>query len=68
MRTLLDRPPNYDHDYDGRPPVGWHDDDPLLAPLIRSHPEHMPADFITGLNPRGGAEMVCSRLAGGDHS
>ena len=49
-RPLLDRPPNYDHDFDGRPPVG--DDDPLLAALIRWHPEHMPAELIPKLDRR----------------
>jgi len=44
--------PNHDHDYDGRPPVGWHDEDPLLAALIRWHPEHMPAKLIPKLDRR----------------
>jgi len=48
-RALLDRPPNYDHDYDGRPPVGWHDDDPLLEALIRLHPELIPPELIDQL-------------------
>ena len=48
-RALLDRPPNYDHDYDGRPPVGWHDDDPLLDALIRAHPELIPPELIDQL-------------------
>ena len=48
-RLLLDRPPNYDHDFDGRPPVGWHDDDPLLDALIRAHPEHMPTELVDKL-------------------
>jgi len=49
-RALLDRPPNYDHDFDGRPPVAWHgDDDPLLALLIRWHPEHIPPELIDQL-------------------
>jgi len=52
MRTLLDRPPNYDHDYDGRPPTGMYGDDPLLAALIRWHPEHMPAELIPKLDRR----------------
>ena len=43
-RPLLDRPPNYDHDFDGRPPVG--DDDPLLAALMREHPELIPAELV----------------------
>jgi len=48
-RALLDRPANYDHDYDGRPPVGWHDDDPLLERLCRFHPEHIPPELIDQL-------------------
>jgi len=40
-----DRMPNYDHDFDGRPPVGWHDDDPLLERLCRYHPELIPAEL-----------------------
>jgi len=32
----------HDHDYDGRPAVGWHDDDPLLERLCRYHPELIP--------------------------
>lgn len=51
-RALLDRPANYDHDYDGRPPVGWHDDDPLLELLIRLHPEHMPVELVDRLRAR----------------
>ena len=49
---LLDRPANYDHDYDGRPPTGAYGDDPLLAALIRWHPEHMPAELIPKLDRR----------------
>jgi len=45
-RPLLDRPPNYDHDYDGRPPVG---DDLLLAALICAHPELIPPELIDQL-------------------
>ena len=41
--------PPHDHDCDGRPPVGWHDDDPLLAALIRAHPEYIPAELIDQL-------------------
>jgi hypothetical protein len=44
-RSLLDRLPNYDHDYDGRPPVGYWDDDPLLEALIREHPELIPKEL-----------------------
>jgi len=36
---------NHDHDYDGRPPVGWHDDDPLLERLCRHHPERIPDEL-----------------------
>ena len=53
MRTLLDRPANYDHDFDGRPPVAWHgEDDPLLELLIRCHPEHMPVELVDSLRAR----------------
>lgn len=44
--------PNYDHDFDGRPPTGAYGDDPLLAALIRWHPEHMPAELIPKLDRR----------------
>ena len=45
-RSLLDRPPNYDHDFDGRPPTGAYGDDPLLAALMREHPELIPAELV----------------------
>jgi hypothetical protein len=48
-RALLDRPPNYDHDFDGRPPVGHGDDDPMLDALIRAHPELISADLVASL-------------------
>jgi len=49
-RTLLDGPLRQnDHDFDGRPPVGWYDDDPLLELLIRWHPEHIPPELIDQL-------------------
>ena len=35
----------HDHDYDGRPPVGWQDDDALLERLCRYHPERIPAQL-----------------------
>ena len=44
--THPDRLPNYDHDYDGRPPVEYDGYDPLLAALIRAHPEMIPAELI----------------------
>ena len=53
-RALLDRPPNYDHDYDGRPPVGHWNDDPLLEALIRLHPELIPQELIDQLNTSRG--------------
>jgi hypothetical protein len=37
MRRILDRALNYDHDYDGRPPVEFGGIDPLLAALMRAH-------------------------------
>jgi hypothetical protein len=49
-------PSNYNYDYDGRPAVdalitNWRlgSDDPLLARLIRHHPEHIPAELINVL-------------------
>ena len=45
----LPHPANYDHDYDGRPPVGWYNDDPLLELLIRWHPELIPPELIDEL-------------------
>ena len=36
---------SHDHDYDGRPPVGWQDDDALLERLCRYHPERIPAQL-----------------------
>ena len=52
-RTLLDGPLRQnDHDYDGRLPVGWYDDDPLLELLIRLHPEHMPVEVVDRLRAR----------------
>jgi hypothetical protein len=47
MQRILDRPLNYDHDYDGRPPVGW--PDPLLDALVRAHPEMIPAELVDHL-------------------
>ena len=44
MQRILDRLPNYDHDYDGRPPVEYDGYDPLLAALIRAHPGSDPVD------------------------
>jgi len=41
--------PNYDHDFDGRPPVGWYDTDPLLDALVREHPEMIPPELIDRL-------------------
>lgn len=39
--------PDYDHDRDGRPPVGrWRDDDPLLDALCRAHPELTPPALV----------------------
>jgi len=35
----------HDHDYDGRPPVGWQDDDALLERLCRYHPERIPDEL-----------------------
>ena len=52
MQRILDRAANYsprDSDIDGRPPVGWHDDDPLLAALIRAHPNMIPAELVDQL-------------------
>jgi hypothetical protein len=63
-RALLDRPPNYDHDYDGRPPVGWHDDDPLLERLIRFHPEMIPAELAAKIKAdRGRVTILASASA-----
>ena len=35
----------HDHDYDGRPSVGYWEDDVLLERLCRYHPERIPADL-----------------------
>ena len=59
-RALLDRPPNYDHDYDGRPPVG-HDDDPLLERLCRFHPEMIPDELAAKIKAdRGRVTILAS--------
>ena len=42
-------PLNYDHDYDGRPPVEYDGYDPLLAALIRAHPEMIPVELLEQL-------------------
>jgi len=44
----LDRTPR-DSDIDGRPPTGSYGDDPLLAALIRAHPELIPQELIVNL-------------------
>jgi hypothetical protein len=44
--------PNHDHDYDGRPPVGWDDYDPLLEALVRAHPELIPPQLVDRLASR----------------
>jgi len=65
-RPLLDRPPNYDHDFDGRPPVGWHDDDPLLERLCRYHPERIPDELrarFQGDYMRARAPLVAAALS-----
>jgi hypothetical protein len=46
QRILDDLATNYDRDCDGRPPVEHHGYDPLLAALIREHPEKMPSREI----------------------
>ena len=38
-----------DSDVDGRPAVGWRDDDPLLERLIRFHPDLIPAKLMKEL-------------------
>ena len=48
-RSLLDRPPSYDRDVDGRPPVLHGGYDPLLEALIREHPELIPAELVSKL-------------------
>lgn len=45
MERILDRPANYDHDFDGRPPVGEYGSDVLLERLCRFHPELIPDDL-----------------------
>ena len=45
-----------DSDIDGRPSVGWRDDDPLLERLIRFHPELIPAKLMKQLATSPGGE------------
>ena len=57
---------NHDHDYDGRPPVGWHDDDPLLERLCRYHPERIPDELrarFQGDYMRARAPLVAAALS-----
>lgn len=58
QRALLDRPPYYDHDYDGRPRTDWNGYDPLLDALIREHPEMIPPQLVAKL-----AKPRCNLLA-----
>jgi len=56
----------HDHDYDGRPPVGWHDDDPLLEQLCRYHPERIPDELrarFQGDYMRARAPLVAAALS-----
>jgi len=56
----------HDHDYDGRPPVGWHDDDPLLERLCRYHPERIPDELrarFQGDYMRARAPLVAAALS-----
>jgi hypothetical protein len=53
--------PNYDHDFDGRPPVAWHgDEDPLLAALVREHPELIPAELVAKLQTRPRSNLLAA--------
>ena len=56
----------HDHDYDGRPPVGWQDDDPLLERLCRYHPERIPDELrarFQGDYMRARAPLVATALS-----
>jgi hypothetical protein len=56
----------HDHDYDGRPTVGWHDDDPLLERLCRYHPERVPDELrarFQGDYMRARAPLVAAALS-----
>jgi len=58
--------PNYDHDFDGRPPVGWQDDDALLERLCRCHPERIPDELrarFQGDYMRTRAPLVAAALS-----
>jgi len=52
--------PNHDHDYDGRPPVGWYDDDPLLDALVREHPELIPPELVAKLQARPRSNLLAA--------
>ena len=57
---------SHDHDYDGRPPVGWQDDDALLERLCRYHPERIPDELrarFQGDYMRARAPLVAAALS-----
>jgi len=47
-------------DVDGRPPVGRYDGDPLLAALIREHPEKIPPELAAKLQTRPRSNLLAA--------
>ena len=52
--------------HDGRPKVGWYDDDPLLDALVRAHPELIPLELLVRLQAdRGRVGLASASAAAG---